>query len=311
MWSNLKKPSAKECLTTENSRLNQNIFASSLQPIFTKEKITDTVKYSTFNVLSSPTAVWIPASQKTINLTALQASAPLGVTITLSNDSGSPFLSFRLTQAAAARSLPLPSAYRLEKGNSVFVRTSNEETACNTFGGATATQVAFNGRSDFTNVNNAVGLDNGQVATLSSALLNQTGGRINLTYSMSMGDINQFQIKSVVIKCYCRLALTLAVGTSTMTFYWRPSSAEDWLQLQQVSLSLLGTLDYLTTPLTQDITASVLAASNPWNVIANMQTSFTGLHTGLGVGNSIQLDAVEVEVCVTGMNKITLFGYET
>lgn len=96
-----------------------------------------------------------------------------------------------------------------------------------------------------------------------------------------------------------------------MTFYWRPSSAEDWLQLQQVSLSLLGTLDYLTTPLTQDITASVLAASNPWNVIADMQTSFTGLHTGLGVGNSIQLDAVEVEICVTGMNKITLFGFET
>jgi hypothetical protein len=241
----------------------------------------------------------------------VQATAPLGVTITLSSDSGTPFLSFRLTQAAAARNLPLPSAYRLTKGNSIFVRTSDEQTACNTFGGATATQVSFNSRSDFTNVNNAVGLDNGQVATLSSALLNQTGGRINLTYSISIGDINQYQIKSVVLKYYCRLALTLAVGTSTMTLYWRPSSAVDWLQLQQISLSLVGTQDYLTTPLTQDISASVLAAANPWDVIANMQTSFTGLHTGLGVGNSIQLDAVEVEVCVTGMNKITLFGYET
>lgn len=311
MRSDRKKTVRKGVLTTKNTRLNQNIFASSLQPLFTKAKTTDTVKYSTFNVLSSPIAVWTPASQTTINLTAVQAAAPLGVTITLSSDSGNPFLSFRLTQAAAAKNLPLPSPYRLAKGNSIFVRTSDEQSTCTTFGGATATQVAFNGRSDFTNVSNAVGLDNGQVATLSSAVLNQTGGRINLTYSMSMGDINQFQIKSVVIKCYCRLALTLAVGTSTMTFYWRPSSAVDWLQLQQVSLSLVGTADYLTTPLTQDISASVLAATNPWDVIANMQTSFTGLHTGLGLGNSIQLDAIEVEVCVTGMNKLALFGYET
>ncbi|WP_207900704.1 hypothetical protein [Anaerospora hongkongensis] len=311
MRSDRKKTVRKGVLTTKNIRLNQNIFASSLQPLFTKTKTTDPVKYSTFNVLSSPIAVWTPASETTINLTAVQAAAPLGITITLSSDSGNPFLSFRLTQAAAVKNLPLPSAYRLAKGNSIFVRTSDEQSTCTTFGGATATQVAFNGRSDFTNVSNAVGLDNGQVATLSSAVLNQTGGRINLTYSMSMGDINQFQIKSVVVKCYCRLALTLAVGTSTMTFYWRPSSAVDWLQLQQVSLSLVGTADYLTTPLTQDITASVLAATNPWDVIANMQTSFTGLHTGLGLGNSIQLDAIEVEVCVTGINKLTLFGYET
>jgi len=291
--------------------MNQNIFSSGQQSLFNRQKTTDIIKYSTFNVLSSPAAVWTPASLKTINLTAVQASAPLGITITVSSDSGSPLLSFRLTQAVAAKNLLFPSACRLAKGNSVFVRTANEETVCNTFGAATANQVAFNGRSDFTNVANAVGLANGQVATLASALLNQTGGRIVLTYSMSMGDINQFQIKSVVIKCYCRLALTLAVGTSTMTFYWRPSSAADWLQLQQVSLSLTGTMNYLTTPLTQDITASVLAAANPWDVIANMQTSFTGLHTGLGLGNSIQLDAVEVEVCVTGMNKITLFGFET
>ncbi|HAK73359.1 MAG TPA: hypothetical protein DCP36_06750, partial [Sporomusaceae bacterium] len=215
--------------------------------------------------------------------------------MTLSRDGSTQLLSFSLSQSAATKNLSLPSAYRLAKDNSIFVRTSDEQTACNTFGGATATQVAFNSRSDFTNVNNAVGLDNGQVATLSSALLNQTGGRMVLTYSMSMEDVNQFQIKSVVLKYYCRLALTLAVGTSTMTLYWRPSSAVDWLQLQQISLSLIGTQDYLTTPLTQDITASILAAANPWDVIANMQTSFTGLHTGLGVGNSIQLDAVEVE----------------
>lgn len=238
-------------------------------------------------------------------------SAPLGVTIALSSNGGTIFWSFRLTQAVAAISQTLPAVYRLASGNSIFVRTSDEESNCNTFGAATAAQVAFNGRSDFTNVANAVGLANGQVATLSSALITQTAGRIVLTYNLVMAPISRLQIKSVILKFYCRLALTLAVGTSSMIFYWRPNSTIDWIQLDQMSRSIIGTLNYLTTPFEQDITTAVLSAANPWDVIANLQTSFVGSHTGLGVGNTIQLDAVEVEICVTGLNSITLCGFET
>ena len=294
----------------DNRRTNQNIFSSGLQPLFIKGNTANIIKYYSFNVLPAPVAVWTPPAQKSVNLTAVQVSAPLGVTITISNHSGARLLSFRLTQAVTTISQTLPAAYQLARGNSLFVRTSDEETDCDVFGGATATQTAYNGRSDFTNVANAAGLANGSVATLNSALLTQTGGRIGLTYSMGM-TVSQLQITSVVLKFYCRLALTLAVGTSTMILYWRPSSADNWIELQQVSLSLIGTLNYLTTPLQQNITAAVLAASNPWDVIANMQTSFVGSHTGLGLGNTIQLDAVEIELCVTGLNKITLCGFET
>ncbi len=118
------------------------------------------------------------------------------------------------------------------------------------------------------------------------------------------------EITSVVIKYYCRLSLTLAVGVSSMILYWRPDSQANWTELQQMSLSLIGAIDYLTVPATYDITNAVLQASNPWEVISNMQTSFVGTHTGLGLGNAVQLDAVEVEICMSGKNQITLYGYE-
>lgn len=298
-------------MATDITRTNQIIFSAGQQPLFIRENAADAVKYYSFNVLSEPAAVWTPSGQRCINLTAVQVSAPLGVTITLSSDGDAKFLSFRLTQAATAISRTFPSAYRLANGNSIFVRTSDAETSCKTSGASAATQVAFNGRSDFTGVSNAAGLADGQVATLNSALLTQNSGRIVLAYNLAIAPISQLQIKSVVIKFYCRLALTLAVGTSSMILYWRPNAAVDWIQLQQLSRSIVGTLNYLTTPVEQDITTAVLAAANPWDVIANLQTSFAGIHTGLGLGNTIQLDAVEATVCVTGLNNITLCGFET
>lgn len=235
----------------------------------------------------------------------------MGVTVTLSNNDDYTLFSFRLTQSNSTIIQTLPAACRLERNQSILVSTSAEEIDCNSFGASTATQSAVNGRSDFTNVANAAGLADGQVTTLNSALLTQTGGRIGLTYSIGTAAMSQFQIKSVILKFYCHLALTLAVGTSTMTLYWRPNSSESWTELQQLSLSIIGSLNYLSTPLEQDISSTVLAAADPWEVIANLQTSFVGTHTGLGLGNTIQLDAVEAEICITGLNTITLCGFET
>lgn len=95
-----------------------------------------------------------------------------------------------------------------------------------------------------------------------------------------------------------------------MILYWRPNAQVAWTELEQISLSLIGSLDYLTNPIEKDITDAVLEASAPWEVINNLQTSFVGSHTGLGLGNTIQLDAVEIEICATGKNQIVLFGYE-
>lgn len=281
------------------------------QPLFTRQTSSSVAVYYSFNTLTQPVAVWTPSSQKSIQLTGVHLSAPLGVTVTLSTDDNQTLLALRPTQTTSSLCQAFPSACRLAKGRSIFLQTSDEETACKTFGADTATQTAYAGQSDFTNVSNAAGLADGQVASLNSALLAPTGGRIVLTYNMAIAPASQLQIESVVIKYYCRLALTLAVGVSSMILYWRPSSTASWIQLQEFSLSLVGVLNYLVTPVQQDITADVLAAPNPWDVIANLQTSFVGSHTGLGVGNIIQLDAVEIDVCVSGLNQITLCGFET
>lgn len=270
----------------------------------------DDTKYLSFGSISEPVEFWTPANQKAINLTAIQVSAPLGVTVTLSSNDQHTLFSFRLTQSNTTISQTLPAPCRLEKNQSILVSTSAEEIDCNSFGASTATQTAINSRSDFTDVANAVGLADGHVATLNSALLAQTGGRIGLTYSIGTAAMSQLQIESVVLKFYCLLELTLEVGISTMTLYWRSTSSGNWTELQQLSRSIIGSLNYLTTPLEQDITAAVLASAHPWEVIANLQSSFVGTHTGLGVGNTIQLDAVEVEICVTGLNEITLCGFE-
>lgn len=274
------------------------------------EEGSDLVKYHSFGVQATKDAIWMPAAEKSIFLTAVQVSAPLAISIILS-DGNSSFLALRVTEPFTTISQYFTSACKLQTDNPLMISTSDEEIDCNNFGAVSSTQVDYNGRSNFTNINNAIGLVNGSLATLNSAVLSQTGGRINLTYNMLPSEYDYLKITSVVIKYYCRLSLTLAVGVSSMILNWRPSSLDNWIELAQVSLSIIGAINHLTTPLEYDITNTVLQASDPWQVINNLQTSFVGSHTGIGLGNVIQLDAVEIEVCVQGINQITLFGYES
>jgi hypothetical protein len=297
-------------MVMHNARINDNIFTYGDQPIFTREGDAAVIKHSSFDILSTETSVWTPSAAKSIYLTAVQTSAPLGVTVMLSSNSNS-FLSLRVTTSSSAISQQFPSGYLLSPGNSIDLRTSDEESASETSGASNAAQVAFNGNSNFTNVSNATGLPDSLYATLNSALLATTGGRIVLDYSnMVPAASSQLQIQSVVINFYCSLSLTLAVGTSSMIYYWRADPGDAWIQLAQESLSLVGTINHLIVPLSQDITAAVLAAADPWTVIENMQTSFVGSNTGLGLGNTIQLDAVTIDISMVGINEITLFGSE-
>lgn len=269
----------------------------------------NTIKYESFSTLSTKIPIWIPEANKSIFLTAVQATAPLPISIILS-DGEDNFLSLRTIDPFSTVSQRFFSPFKLNTNNTLMVSTSDEENSCNIFGSISATQVNYNGRSDFSNVNNVVGLANGSVASLSSGLLVQSRGRIVLGYNILVSEHDYLEIEKVVIKYYCRLSLTVAVGVSSMILYWRPNPQTDWIELQQISLALIGTIDNLTTPIEHDITETVLGSSNPWEVINNLQTSFVGIHTGLGLGNVIQLDAIEIEVCMKGKNQITLFGYE-
>lgn len=273
------------------------------------EKSSSTIKCDRFGVLPTRQGLWTPAAGKSICLTAVQGTAPLAVSILLS-DGSDDFLSLRITAPFSTASQNFPSPYQLNTDATLMVRTSDEQIDCQISGAADATQAAYNGRTDFTNVNNAVGLHNGSVASLASALLTQTGGNIILGYSLLPVLADYLNIEQVVIRFYCRLNLTLAVGVSSMILNWRPTPQVAWIQLDQISLSIIGTLNYLTNPVEFDITNAVLSAANPWDVITTLQTSFIGSHTGLGIGNTIQLDAVEIELCTTGQNQLTLFGYE-
>lgn len=288
---------------------NNNMTQDGQQIQLTIEESSDKIIYDSFGILSAKKSIWVPETQKSIFLTTIQVSAPLEISIILC-DGDNNFLSLRITEPFSTVSHRFFSAYRLKTDNALMVSTSDEKIECNVFGAVSAVQAAFNNRSDFNNVNNAIGLADGSLASLNSGLLTQTRGRIILGYHMLPASYVYLEIQQVVIRYYCRLSLTLAVGISSMILYWRKSSDEDWTELQQISLSLIGTTDYLTTPVEYDITNGVLEASNPWEVINNLQTSFVGTHTGLGLGNVIQLDAVEIEICMTGKNQITLFGYE-
>lgn len=288
---------------------DNSILQDNQQTLLVLEESSDIVKYHSLGIQTTKDAIWMPGAQKSIFLTAVQVSAPLAVSILLS-DGNNNFLALRVTEPFSTISQYFTSACKLQTNNPLMISTSDEEIKCNNFGATTVTQVDYNGRSDFTNVNNAIGLANGSVATLISGLLTQTRGRIVLGYNMLPSEYDYLEIKKVVIKYYCSLNLTLAVGVSSMIFNWRPNPLENWIQLDQINLSILGTINHLIAPLAYDITNTVLQSADPWQVISNLQTSFVGSHTGLGLGNAIQLDAVEIEVCLHGKNQVTLFGYE-
>lgn len=288
---------------------NNSILQNNQQILSSKEESSDIIKYHSFGILGSKETIWIPEMDKSIFLTAVQVSAPLAISVLLSEGNNS-FLSLRITEPFTTVSQHFSSAYKLGINNGLMIGTSDEETKCNTFGAINSTQIDYNGRSDFTNINNAIGLANGTVASLNSGVITQTRGRLILGYNMLPLQYDYLEIEKVIVKYYCRIGLVLAVGVSSMIFSWRPDSQATWIQLGELSLSIIGSIDHLTNPVIYDITNDVLSAANPWEVINNLQTSFVGTHTGLGLGNVVQLDAIEIEICMTGKNQITLFGYE-
>src|SRR5690606_1972556 len=114
----------------------------------------DIINNYSSGIQSSKVILWTPEPQKSIYLTSVQVSAPLAASIILSDDDIN-FLSLRVTQPFSTVNQAFSSAFKLTTGNSLMLSTSDEEISCNISGAETATQVAYNGRSDFTNVNNA------------------------------------------------------------------------------------------------------------------------------------------------------------
>jgi len=266
------------------------------------------IVYEELNGQVTPKTLWTPQTDKSIYLTGVQACAPLGASIILSEENND-FLALNTTEAMNTVNRNFSAPYKLQPNASLRVRTADEQLKCNTSGATTATPEPIGNRNDFTDVNNALGLHNGTYATLSSILLIQAAGSIVLGYNLLPAMYDQLEIESVVLKFYFGITLGVAL-TTTVNLNWRPNPSASWILLQTIQVFVIGSVDYLTNPLQFDITTDVLAAPDPWNVISNLQTSFEGIHTSTLLGNTINLDAVEVEICTTGKNKITVVGYE-
>lgn len=250
---------------------DDSIIQSSQQVLPIMKESSHIVKYHSFGILSVKESIWTPETQKSIFITAVQASSPLPVSILLS-DGDDTFVVLSITDAFATVSQHFSSPCELKINNPLMLSTINEKFECNVFGAVSAAQVNYNNKSDFNNVNNAVGLANGSLASLNSALIIQTAVRIILNYNMLPSGYDYLEIERVVIKYYCRLSLTVAVGVSSMILYWRANPQENWIELQQTSLALIGIVNYLTNPTEFDITNAILEAPTPWDAIDSLQT---------------------------------------
>lgn len=274
----------------------------------TFESSSKKVIFEDFGKLSTPITIWTPDPGKIIYLTAIESASRYPVVIILSTSNGD-FIALHLSSEITSYSKTFSSPLKLT--SPIMVKTQGEFTNSNAAGGSSIVQVPYDGRSDFITIQDALGLPNADYASLPSGLLTQTRGDLVLSYSILPTLYYQdLLIDKVIINFYFRIILLVAVGVSGVILRWRPNSTASWIQLDQIAITLIGTLDYVTVPYSVDITSAILAYPDPWAVIGTMQTSFVGYHSGLNLSNSVQLAAVVIQVDTIGNNKLTLTGYE-
>lgn len=63
----------------------------------------------------------------------------------------------------------------------------------------------------------------------------------------------------------------LPVPFGYTSLYWQPNAQAAWIKLGQISLSFIGTINYLTNTVEYDVTDVVLGASDPWGIITNLK----------------------------------------
>ena len=94
-----------------NIQVKNSIPATS-KTLLTIKKSSVTINYYSLGIQPSKTIIWSPDPQKSIYLTSVPVSAPLAVSILLSDDDTN-FLSLRITQPFSTVSQAFPSAFKL------------------------------------------------------------------------------------------------------------------------------------------------------------------------------------------------------
>ncbi|QDR81171.1 hypothetical protein [Sporomusa termitida] len=110
------------------TRTNYNVFNYATRPLFTQEHASDIILFNAFSAIQTNNPLWIPATGKKICLTAVQTSAPAGLTVTLSRTGNQPFLSIVLTAALATYSESFPSPVRFAPDEIISLTTDTAGT---------------------------------------------------------------------------------------------------------------------------------------------------------------------------------------
>lgn len=109
-------------------RTNYNVFNYPTRPLFTREQASDIILFNTFATVQTNNPLWTPAAGKRICLTAVQAAAPAGLTVTLNRAGNAPFLSIVLTAAFATYSESFSSPVRFAPDEVIALTTNTTGT---------------------------------------------------------------------------------------------------------------------------------------------------------------------------------------
>lgn len=108
---------------SNNTKLMSIVFNLE-DPLFTREYPSDIVLFQTFTTLQTNTPMWIPGSDKSIFLTALQISAPAPLVVQLNRGSNASFMSIALTNTLATYGISFPSPIKFNPDEIISVTTS-------------------------------------------------------------------------------------------------------------------------------------------------------------------------------------------
>lgn len=86
-----------EVFIMDNNTKLMSIVFNLDEPLFVREYPSDIVLFNTFSTIQTNTPIWVPKPNKSVFLTAVQATAPLPISIILS-DGEDNFLSLRITE---------------------------------------------------------------------------------------------------------------------------------------------------------------------------------------------------------------------
>lgn len=113
-----------------HSRANYKVFNDEQSPLFTREQVSNIIRFSTYSEAQQNVHLWTPAAGKRICLTAVEVSAQSAMVATLTRTGDSPFLTIVLTttQATFSESFASPVIFAADEIISLATNVSGEMT---------------------------------------------------------------------------------------------------------------------------------------------------------------------------------------